>query len=167
MDAAFEEWARARTPALLRAGYLLTGHQHSAEDLTQATLERVAGAWRRIDDPDAYARQVMYRVQVSWWRRRRVPETITDSVPETGQVDETASADLRVSLAGALRRLTSGQRAILVLRFYEDLSEGEAAAALGCSVGNVKSQTHRALAALRRSAPELAELVGRRLPSDA
>jgi RNA polymerase sigma-70 factor (sigma-E family) len=167
VDAGFEEWARARTPALLRRAYLLTGQQQSAEDLVQSTLERVATAWRRIDDADAYARQVMYRLQVSWWRRRRVRERLTDSPIDHGRADETAVVDIRLALADALRRLTSAQRCVLVLRFYEDLSEAETATALECSVGNVKSQTHKALAALRRAAPELAELVGRRLPADA
>lgn len=167
MEAGFEEWARARTPALLRAAFLLTGRQESAEDLTQDALLRVATAWGRIrHHPDAYARQVLYRLQVSRWRKRRLLETLT-AVPDHGGSDATSEVDVRVTLATALVRLTHAQRAVLVLRFYEDLSETETAAVLDCSVGTVKSQTHKALAALRRSSPELAELVGERLPADA
>ena len=167
MDTGFEEWARARTPALLRAAYLLAGGQQNAEDLTQGVLVKVASAWRRIDDPDAYARRVMYRLQVSWWRRRRLTETPIGAVPDRGQPDDTARVDIRLTLADALGRLTPAQRSVLVLRFFEDLAEAETAAVLQCSVGTVKSQTHKALAALRRAAPELAEIVGRRLPADA
>lgn len=166
MDAEFEEWARGRTPALLRAAYLLTGQQQNAEDLTQETLVRVAGAWRRIRGyPDAYARQVMYRLQVSRWRRRRVAETLA-AAPERGREDQTAHVDLRLCLADALRRLTPAQRSVLVLRFVEDLSEAEAASVLECSIGTVKSQTHKALTALRRLAPELTDMVGGRRPTD-
>lgn len=166
MDADFEEWARGRTPALLRAAYLLTGQQQNAEDLTQETLARVASAWRRIRDyPDAYASQVMYRLQVSRWRRRRVSETLSPT-PEPGGGDESGHVDLRLCLAAALRRLTPAQRSVLVLRFFEDRSEAETAAVLDCSVGTVKSQTHKALAALRRLAPELIEMVGGRWPTD-
>jgi len=149
VDAGFEGWARARTPTLLRAAYVLTGSQHAAEDLAQVTLERVATAWRRVEDPDAYARQVMYRVQVSSWRRRRVTETSTDAVPERGAPDLGEDAALRLTLGTALRRLTMAQRSVLVLRFYEDLSEADTAAVLGCTVGTVKSQTAKALSRLR------------------
>jgi RNA polymerase sigma-70 factor (sigma-E family) len=146
---------------------LLTGRQESAEDLTQDALLRVATSWGRIRDyPDAYARQVLYRLQVSRWRRRRPAETLA-AAPERATFDVTGQVDVRVTLGKALDRLTPAQRAVLVLRFYEDLSEAEAAAVLECSIGTVKSQTHKALAALRRGSPELAELVGERLPADA
>jgi RNA polymerase sigma-70 factor (sigma-E family) len=167
LQAGFEEWARARTPALLRAAFLLTGRQESAEDLTQDALLRVATAWGRIRDyPDAYARQVLYRLQVSRWRLRRPVETLV-AAPEHAGFDATGQVDVRVTLGKALGRLTPAQRAVLVLRYYEDLSEIETAAVLDCAVGTVKSQTHKALAALRRSSPELSELVGERLPADA
>ena len=160
----FEEWARARTPALLRSAYLLAGTQHAAEDLVQSTLERVSIAWRSIDTPDAYSRQVMFRLRAAGWRRRRVHELLVGSVPETAAPD--AGSDTKLVLARALDRLTLAQRRVLVLRFYEDLPEREVAAVLGCSVGTVKSQTHKALAALRRTAPELTDLVGKERPLD-
>jgi RNA polymerase sigma-70 factor (sigma-E family) len=168
VDADFEDWARARTPSLLRAAYLLTGSQQAAEDLVQGALEKVAIAWRRIDGyPEAYARQVLYRLHLRSWRRRRVVEIITSSTPERGAGDQTAAVDLRVTVETALRLLTPAQRAVLVLRYYEDLSETDTAALLRCSIGTVKSQSHKALQSLRQKAPELAELVGRRLPTDA
>jgi RNA polymerase sigma-70 factor (sigma-E family) len=166
VDTGFEEWARARTPALLRAAYLLAGGQQNAEDLTQGVLVKLAAAWWRVDDPDAYARRVLHRLQVSRWRRRSLTEMLVDAIPERGRPDPTGDVDVRIVLADALRRLTVPQRSVLVLRYYEDLSEAETAVVLGCSVGTVKSQTHKALAALRRVAPELADLGGR-LPTDA
>lgn len=168
MDGEFEDWARARTPSLLRAAYVLAGQQQSAEDLVQGVLEKVAMSWRRIQDhPDAYARQVMYRMEIRRWRRRRVLEVVTDRPPEGRDPDRTGDIDVRLVVEKALRGLTRSQRAVLVLRFYEDLTEADAAAVLNCSVGTVKSQTHKALRALRQSAPDLPGLVGRRLSTDA
>lgn len=156
MDTDFEEWARARTPALLRAAYLLCGDQHLAEDLVQTTLVQVCGAWRRIDRyPDAYAERVLYRAQVKRWRRRRVHETLTGDVPDQPAADRSADVDARLLLQPALASLTASQRAMVVLRFYGDLSEPQIAELLGCSVGTVKSQTHKALRALRRQLPAL------------
>lgn len=168
MTVEFELWARDATPRLLRAAYLLTGNQHTAEDLVQIALERTAMSWRRIaTSPDSYARQTLYRSHVSTWRRKRIREVLHASPPEAADRDDSSTTDLRVTLQGALLRLSTGQRAVLVLRFYADLSEVDAAAVLGCSVGTVKSQTHKAMAALRRTSPELANLVGGRQPSDA
>jgi len=167
MEDGFEEWARTRTPSLLRAAYVLTSQQQSAEDLVQSALERVALSWRRIrDHPDAYARQVMYRLEVRRWRGRRVGEHLTAQPPEVDMSDEIGALENRVVFEAALRRLTRSQRCVLMLRFYEDLSEVEAAAVLGCSVGNVKSQTHKALQALRKDSPEVAYLAGRKSQSD-
>lgn len=167
MEADFDEWARARSGALLRAAFLLTGDQHHAEDLVQETLVRVALSWRRIENaPDAYAQRILYRLQVARWRRSRLRETPTPSPPETGQPDLSASVDLRLALGDALARLTRRQRAVLVLRYYEDRSEAEAAAILGCSVGTVKSQTHKAIAALRQSSRELSDIIVEPVDSD-
>ena len=163
VDAEFEEFVRVRTPALLRTAYLLTGDQHAAEDLVQAALERTAARWRRIDrsgGPEAYVRTVMYRLQVDRWRRRRrVVEAVTDAPPETAGGDDYRAADLRLALRTALARLTPKQRAVLVLRFYDDLGEARTAEVLGCAPGTVKSQTSLALRRLRESSPELADLL--------
>lgn len=159
-----EEFVRTRTPVLLRRAYLLTGDQHAAEDLVQTALERTAAKWRKLDkqgNADAYARTVLYRLQVDRWRRRaKIAEQVTDTPPESAGDDPYAAADTRLALRTALARLTPRQRAVLVLRFYDDLGEARTAEVLGVSPGTVKSQTHQALRRLRETAPELAHLVG-------
>ncbi len=159
----FTSFARNRTPALLRSAYLLTGDQHLAEDLVQASLARTYLAWRRIEahgNAEAYARRVMYHLQVSWWRRRRVPESVTGELPEPRRTgtDVTEGTDVRLTLRAALRKLPPKQRAVLVLRFFEDHTEAEAAELLDVRIGTIKSQTSRGLARLRAIAPELAHL---------
>jgi RNA polymerase sigma-70 factor (sigma-E family) len=163
----FDEFVRARVAALGRVAYLLTGDRHHAEDLVQVTLERCAVHWHRLDDPDAYARRVLYSRAVSWWRvrRRRRGEVLTDRPPEPA-AGPAGDLDLRVVLQLALARLTPRQRAVLVLRFYEDLSERETARLLDVTVGTVKSQTRHALRRLRELAPELADLVTPRSDDD-
>lgn len=156
----FEEFVAARSAALGRTAYLLTGDHHRAEDLLQTALVKVARHWERIEtSPEAYARRVLYHENISWWRRRRFVER-----PLEGYADRAAAAsgdpDLRLTLDQALTRLTVKQRTVLVLRFYEDLTEVQTAAALGIQPGTVKSVTRQALARLRVLAPELAELVG-------
>lgn len=157
----FEEWAHARSRALARSAYLLTGDHQLAEDLVQETLIRVAERWqqvRRSGAPDAYARRVMHNLSIDWWRRRRVRprEVASDSSLSTGvHQDEDERAGTRLMLGQALGRLTPRQRAVLSLRFYEDLSESQTADVLGCSVNTVKSQTRHALSRLRELAPEL------------
>ncbi|GAA5047308.1 RNA polymerase sigma-70 factor (sigma-E family) [Thermocatellispora tengchongensis] len=164
MDAAaerrFREFVSARSPALMRLAYLLTGgDQHAAEDLLQAALTQTVAKWRTVESPEAYVRQVMYRQQVSWWRLARTRrETAMAEPPETAGPDATAGADLKIVVRRALARLTAKQRAVLVLRYFEDLPESEVAAVLGCSVGNVRSTAHRSLARLRELAPELSRL---------
>jgi RNA polymerase sigma-70 factor (sigma-E family) len=167
----FDEYVRTRTPALLRSAFLLTGDQHLAEDLVQSALIRTHRAWRRLrgaedGHPDAYTRKVMYHLQVARWRRRRVPESLGGPVPEPrGQrPDEAAGVIARLSVREALLRLTPRQRAVLVLRYFEDRTELESAELLGVSIGTVKSQTAKALARLRSLAPDLvetADLTGR------
>lgn len=165
-DREFDAFVRARTPALLRLGYLLTGDQHLAEDLVQSALARTALAWSRLHtDAEAYTRRTMYHLQVDWWRRRKVAETLPGELPERHGVDNTASAAFRITLQQALLRLTPRQRAVLILRYFEDRSEAEAAAILNCSTGTVKSQTARALTRLRTLAPELTELYREVRPS--
>ncbi len=156
----FTRWASERQQALLRTAVLLCGDHHRAEDLVQDALTKVAVRWARLHDqhPDAYARQVMIRTNISWWRRRR-REVVVD-VRETPSPAATAAVDRRLLLDQALAQLTPRQRATVVLRFYDDLSERDTADVMGVSTGTVKSQTHAALARLRAVAPELAELLG-------
>jgi RNA polymerase sigma-70 factor (sigma-E family) len=156
-EAEFGRFVAARSAGLFRAAYLLTGDRHEAEDLVQTTLERVAQRWRRIEDaPDAYARRVLYHLQVERWRLRSFRrETPVAHVPEVERRDHSAGADLRVSLVAALGRLTRRQRAVLVLRYFEDLSEAETARLLDISVGTVRSTASRTLARLRVLHPEL------------
>ncbi|WP_433211427.1 SigE family RNA polymerase sigma factor [Dactylosporangium sp. CS-047395] len=161
----FDSFVRSRSAALLRSAYLLTGDQHLAEDLVQSALARTHRAWGRLHDrgnAEAYTRKVMYHLQVSWWRRR-VPEAMPGELPEPrraagGAADHADQTTVRMTLRGALLRLSAKQRAVLVLRYFEDCTETEAAELLGVAVGTVKSQTSKALAKLRVVAPELAEL---------
>jgi len=159
--AEFTEFARAHTPALLRSAYLLTGDQHLAEDLVQTALSRTARAWPRIDgNAPGYTRRIMYNLQVSWWRKKRVREQFAEEPPEgPAEAREDADAALRLTVRTALMGLTTKQRAVVVLRFFEDRSVDETAAVLGCAPGTVKTQTSRALSHLRSALPELAELV--------
>ena len=155
----FTDWASGCQRRLLRSAYLLTGDLHRAEDLVQEALVKVALRWGRLREgnPTAYARTIIVRDNVSWWRRRR--ET---SVAESDDV-VAASTDPETALVvrRALARLTTSQRTVLVLRHFDDLSERETAEVLGVSVGTVKSQNAAALARLRGGAPELLDLIGR------
>ncbi|WP_433347045.1 SigE family RNA polymerase sigma factor [Micromonospora sp. CA-111912] len=160
--AGFAEFVRAEIGGLTRLAHLLTGDRHHAEDLVQVALERVAVRWEKIDDPAAYLRRVLCTQAASWWRWRRArpPEQLGAAPPDrSGAVAD--DTDLRLVLRAALARLTVRQRAVLVLRYYEDRSEAETAELLGCRIGTVKSQTRHALGRLRVLAPELAELAGR------
>ena len=158
--ASFEEFASARWASLVRVAYLLTGHRQDAEDLLQSALERVALRWHTLDEPEAYTRKVLYTQAVSRWRRRgRHPaELLTGELPEGPPVAH-REVETRIVLEAALDTLTPKQRAVLVLRFYEDLSESQTAEVLGCSLGTVKSQTRHALSRLRALNPHLLEEV--------
>jgi RNA polymerase sigma-70 factor (sigma-E family) len=145
----FEEFVVARRDALLRTAYLLTGNRDDAEDLVQSALIKVVPKWSRIQDrPEGYVRQVLARESVNRWRRRRWREVATDVVPETAQHPEADSTG-RIALLEDLRRLSPQQRAVLVLRYFDDLTEADTAAALGISVGTAKSHARDALARLR------------------
>ena len=151
----FQAYVAARSPALLRTAYLLTGHRTDAEDLLQTALAKTYLAWDRIREREAldgYVRRVMVNTQTSWWRRRRVDEYAQADLPEQPGRDATADVDLHDALWTALAGLPRRQRAMVVLRYYEDLSEAETAEILGISVGTVKSTTSRALVRLRGSA---------------
>jgi RNA polymerase sigma-70 factor (sigma-E family) len=141
-------------------GYLLTGDRHHAEDLVQTALARVAVRWRRIEDPEAYVRRVLYTQGVSWWRvrRRRQGEVLVGTPPDTGTY-RGGDPDLRIVLGQALAKLTPKQRTILIVRYYEDRTEAETAQLLSIRLGTVKSQTRHALARLRVLAPELAAVL--------
>lgn len=154
----FTEFVAARSMALLRVAVALTGDRHRAEDLVQVALGKLAGRWHKVDDPEGYTRRVIYHDYVSWWRRRSVRgEVLGASVPERPEADRAVDADRRIDLRSALRLLGPRQRAVLVLRYFEDLPEAAVADVLGCSVGTVRSQAHRALARLRTLVPELDE----------
>jgi len=155
-EAELREFVSARGAALSRAAYLLTGDHQAAEDLVQDTYVVLVRRWQKAGtlDPDAYVRRILYSRFVDTWRRRRLRELPTASPRETATGDETSAAADRLTLRGALDRLAPKQRAVLVLRFYEDLTEAQAAAALGVSVSTVKSQTRVALQRLRELAPE-------------
>jgi RNA polymerase sigma-70 factor (sigma-E family) len=154
----FTEWAVGAERRLLRSAYLLTGDLHRAEDLVQEALVKVALRWDRLRDgnPTAYARTIVVRDNISWWRRRR--ELPTETLEELGAVSSDPDAALVVRRA--LGRLTPKQRAVVVLRHFDDLSVEEVATTLGVSVGTVKSQNAAALARLRGGAPELRDLIG-------
>jgi len=144
----FEDFAAARSAPLLRTAYLLTQDAHLAEDLLQTSLAKAWRSWSSItDSPEAYVRRILVNAYSSWWRRKWNGETPTDELPETEHREHDAADS--VSLRTALARLPKRQRAVIVLRFYEDLTEAETARLLDCSIGTVKSQTSKALAKLR------------------
>ncbi|WP_432903031.1 SigE family RNA polymerase sigma factor [Micromonospora matsumotoense] len=149
----FRDFVAARSSALLRTAYLLAGDWATAEDLLQTALTKTYLAWRRLGGIEAvepYARRVLVNTSTSWWRRRWHGERPTEVLPERAGVDEIAQQLDRDALWRHLRALPARQRAVLVLRYYEDLSEAQTAALLEISPGTVKSQTSRALATLRR-----------------
>lgn len=157
--AGFAAFVHARSAALGRTAYLLTADRHLAEDLLQEALARVAGRWEQVaaaGDPEPYVRRVLYTCAVDGWRRRRLTEVLGVDPPEVHDpADAGEAATRRLVLRDALARLTPRQRAVLVLRFYEDATEVQTAELLGCSVSTVKSQTRHALGRLRALAPEL------------
>jgi RNA polymerase sigma-70 factor (sigma-E family) len=142
---AFDAFVRARLPHLLRFGRALTGDEHAAADLVQDALERTLMRWSRVTgDPEGYVRRAMVNRSISVWRKHR-RERLTDAVPDLGHDDRVRDD----ALFQALRLLPPRQRAVIALRYYEDLTEAQTADVLGCSVGTVKSQAHAAMARLR------------------
>ena len=149
----FEEFVASRGRDLWRTAWLLTGDAHKAEDLVQATLAKCWSRWSSITrsgNAEAYVRRAMINTYTDWWRRKWNGERPTETLPETA-VRHDGTLDERQDTLAALASLPRGQRAVLVLRFYEDRTEAQTAEALGISVGTVKSQTSRALSALRSS----------------
>jgi RNA polymerase sigma-70 factor (sigma-E family) len=146
----FAEFVTMRSSRLLRTAYLLTRDWASAEDLLQTSLVKAWGVWKRIEDnPEAYVRKIIVNTYASWWRRRSYGELPAAQPIERAGENPHDAVDARDQLWRALGRLPRRQRAVVVLRYFEDLSEAQAAEALGVTVGTVKSQTARALAALR------------------
>ncbi|QSR27744.1 SigE family RNA polymerase sigma factor [Nocardioides aromaticivorans] len=150
-DDGFDGFVAARGGALWRSAWLLTGDHQLAEDLVQTALAKSWRAWSRVgaDGFEAYVRRVMYTTYVSWWRRKWRGERPTEHLPERPAAVE--DRDGRNDLVAALGALPRGQRAVVVLRYFEDLTEQQTATALGIGVGTVKSQCSRALATLRSS----------------
>ncbi|HET9516714.1 MAG TPA: SigE family RNA polymerase sigma factor [Actinoplanes sp.] len=164
-EADFAEFVRSRSAALLRSAYLLTGDQHLAEDLVQEALARTHRAWSRLHDSgnhEAYARKVMYHAQVSVWRRPKVAEVLPGELPDrsAGGGDQAELTTRRVTLHRALLTLSPRQRAAVVLRYFEDQTEAEAAELMGVSISTVKTQTARGLERLRSIVPELDPAAG-------
>ncbi|WP_035873605.1 SigE family RNA polymerase sigma factor [Kitasatospora cheerisanensis] len=154
-DDEFRAFIVGAWPWLLRTAYLLTGDQHAAEDLAQSAAERTCAAWskvRRADDPHSYVRRIMVNQHARRWRRR-APEVLVEAVPDTARSDDGyARADQRRALLAALAALPPRQREAVVLRHWEDLSDSQAAAAMGCSTGAVRSHAAKGIAKLRETA---------------
>jgi RNA polymerase sigma-70 factor (sigma-E family) len=151
-DERFREFVTARSAGLLRLAYLVCGDHNRAEDLLQTTLTRTYLALRRldgIDSLDAYSRRVLVNTATSWWRRRWRGEYPTELLPEQPVRDQSDRIVERDAIWRLLGALPARQRAVIVLRYYEDMSEAEIASTLGLSLGSVKSHASRGLATLR------------------
>jgi RNA polymerase sigma-70 factor (sigma-E family) len=158
-DHAFEDFVVARGSALLRTATLLcAGSRHDAEDVVQTALEKAYRHWKRVDgDPEPYVRRILVNVTISRARRWKVLREVHMAEPPEPLVSPADDGVvLRDLLIRELHRLPPRQRAVLVLRYWEDLSEAETAASLGCSAGTVKSQASKALARLRKAGIESA-----------
>lgn len=155
----FDGFVAARGSALWRTAWLLTGDRQRAEDLVQTALGKAWPHWGRVSRSgsfEAYVRKTIFTTYVAWYRRRWNAEVPTEHLPESSPGhDEVERVNHQRDLSAALAQLPRGQRAVVVARYFDDLTEAQTAEALGCSVGTVKSQTSRALAALR-SSPALA-----------
>jgi RNA polymerase sigma-70 factor (sigma-E family) len=156
----FTEFVASRGPSLLRMALALTADRGLAEDLVQEALTRAVSRWGKLirdGDPEKYIRTIMLNETRSQWRRRsRRHEVITDEVPEPAVTDGTEHGVAhRIDMATILKHLTPRQRAIIYLRYYEDISVAETATLMNCSPGTVKRQSFDALKRIRRLAPEL------------
>ena len=162
-SAAFAEFVGARSGALFRAAYLMVGDHGLAEDLLQEALTKTYVAWprlREVDKAEAYTRKAITTTAISWWRRKAWKnEKPRDDVPEIGQTGQAEHFAQQDWLWQELQNLAPKQRAAIVLRYYEDLTEAQTAEAMGCAVGTVKSQVSAALGNLRRQLGDEIELV--------
>lgn len=158
VDEEFTAYVRGRQRQLVRFAYLLTGDAHAAEDLVQSALAKVYRRWHAIQTtPDAYVRRAIVNEHTSWWRRTwRHRETVSSPLVQVAERPATAGPGHDDELWARIAALPRQQRAVVVLRYYEDLSEAQTAEVLGCGVGTVKSHTSRALRALRESMQEVA-----------
>jgi RNA polymerase sigma-70 factor (sigma-E family) len=149
--AIFEDFVGARGQALQRFAFLLTSDWALAEDLLQTSLARAYPRWSRIesDNPEAYVRKIMVNTWSSWWRRRWRGEMPTCALPDSAGPDPFTEVDRREAVRAALAGLPARQRAVVMLRYHQDLSEQQVAQLLGISPGTVKSQAAKALARLR------------------
>jgi RNA polymerase sigma-70 factor (sigma-E family) len=153
LDERFAAFVRGHGERHLRLAVLLTGDWHAAEDLVQASLVKLYQAWPRLEtdaDPDAYLRRIVVNTHRSWWRARWRREKPVAALPEGAGVEDVADTQaIGMLVRQALTRLPRQQRAVLVLRYFEDLPEAEIASVLGCSPGSVKTHAHRGLRTLR------------------
>ena len=161
-DEGFTAFVRSRGQHHLRVATLLTGSPEAAEDLVQTSLLKLYQVWSRIDtsgDPDAYLGRIIVNTRRSWWRARWRQEMPVPEIPEAAAGEDAAERHAAGTLVRqALARLPRQQRAVVVLRYCEDLPEAEVALLLGCSVGTVKTHAHRGLRALRESLGNLDSL---------
>jgi RNA polymerase sigma-70 factor (sigma-E family) len=148
----FTEFVQARGTALARTAYLIVGDEHRAEDVLQTALAETYVRWRHIRRPEAaeaYVRKAIVTTNAAWWRRRASRELVHDTLPEGINSDRADELADRHTMLPMLRQLSPRQRAVIVLRFFDDLSEADTAELLGCSVGSVKQHTARGLDRLR------------------
>ncbi len=170
--AAFADFVAARSGALHRAAYLMVGDVGLAQDLVQEALTKTYVAWPRLRDPanaEAYTRKAITTTAISWFRKKSwYGERPADQVPESADAGHADAVAVRTSLMQALAQLPPRQRAVVVLRYYEDLTEAQTAAVLGCAVGTVKSQGAAALDKLRARMGDqldLTDLISKEVPA--
>jgi RNA polymerase sigma-70 factor (sigma-E family) len=159
----FREFVATRSRDLLRTGWLLTGDWGQAEDLVQTALLRCWPRWPTLATPDAYVRKALVNAFLSWRRRRSAGELVSESMPDSASADLVGPAEVRESVRAALAALAPRERAVVVLRYYADLSEADTARLLGLAPGSVKRYAADALAKLR-VAPSLAGLLTEEVP---
>jgi RNA polymerase sigma-70 factor (sigma-E family) len=151
-EAEFAEFMRGRWSALVRLGYGLTGDERLAEDLARTALAKAHASWPRVlraDDPDVYLRRAVLNASLGKVRRRRGHECRPGGEPEQETAQAAPADDDKPALVTAMMRLPAGQRAVVLLRYWMDMTDAQVAAVLGCSAGSVRSQASRALASLR------------------
>ena len=152
VEAVLDAYVRVRGQRLVRTAYLLTGNTQVAEDLVQNALASVVVSWRRLRDVadlDAYVYTALVNARSRWWSRRWHGEIPSEQLPERPVLDETARSDRHQDMMAVLGTLPTRQRQVLVLRYFDDLTEAQTARVMGCSVGTVKSQASKGLDKMR------------------
>lgn len=162
VDPDFAAYVAARQEQLLRAATLMCGDVHQAQDLLQEAMIKLALRWDEVRNghPDAYVRRILYHDSVSWWRKLR-RERLTDTLPETADPDPTDTWVTSRQVHEVLQQMPARQRAVLILRYFEDLTEAQTAEVMEISVGTVKSQAHRGFVRMRQLLGEQGEGPGR------